>query len=476
MNTSRHHALPASRRGAVLITALLLATGLAIAIGSYVQITSTNLKISGRAFHNNSAMNLAETGLEEAMWSINQNMAGNASAWSGWTLNGSEATRTFGPFDLAQNTVGYTRVYVSSTLTSGAIPTVVAKASITPPNQASVDKWVSIILRQRSIFASGLVAKKSLTFHGNNASVDSWNSKPSGTVIPYSAGVRHDAGTVASLSVAVDMVLVNNADIWGYVATGYLSDDVSGNVGANGSVLGTTSAAQDKSSWVNANVDPSRISTDFTSSLSAVTAPTATYTALGNVSNNLTLPQAGDVAAADGKYYYSATGVSLTNKTLTVGSNKAVVLVATGDVSTGGGSGSIQINNGGSLALYAAADVTLSGNGVANGTASATTATTQQPVNFQIWGTSTTSQSINIKGNGVLSAVVYAPNASLFINGNGDVEGSFVANDVVMVGNAAFHYDESLGQFGGRSPYGISKWTELTSATQRATYQEKLAF
>ena len=177
-----------------------------------------------------------------------------------------------------------------------------------------------------------------------------------------------------------------------------------------------------------------------------------------------------------GKEANSPTSVSLTNKTLTVSVNKTVVLVASGNVSTGGGSGSIQIDNGGSLALYAAADVTLSGNGVANGTSSATTATTQQPVNFQIWGTSTTSQNIDIKGNGVLSAVVYAPNASLFINGNGDVEGSFVANDVVMVGNAAFHYDESLGQFGGSSPYGISKWTELTSAAQRATYQSKLNF
>ena len=45
MNTSRTS--PTSRRGAVLIVALLLATGLAIAIGSYLSITGTNLKISG---------------------------------------------------------------------------------------------------------------------------------------------------------------------------------------------------------------------------------------------------------------------------------------------------------------------------------------------------------------------------------------------------------------------------------------------
>jgi hypothetical protein len=471
MNTSRTS--PSSRRGAVLIVALLLATGLAIAIGSYLSITSTNLKISGRAFHNNTAMNLAETGLEEALWSINRNLEGNAAAWTGWTRDGSEATRTFGPVDLGQNIVGSTRVHVSNTTTSGSAPVIAVRASVSPNNQAPIEKWISVVLRKRSKFANGLVAKESITFRGNNASVDSWNSVSGGTIVPYSAGVRLDGGTVGSISVSVDAVLVKNADIWGYVATGF--DDVTNTVGAGGSILGADSAAKDKSAWTVATVDPDRVSTDFTSSLDPVTAPATTY-ALGNINNSLTLPRGGDTPSADGKYYYSTTGVSLTNKTLTVTGSKNVVLVATGDVSTGGGSGSIQINNGSRLELYAAADVTLSGNGVANGTSSAATATVQQPINFQIWGTNPTAQNIDIKGNGVLSAVVYAPTAALFINGNGDVLGSMVAKNVVMVGNASFHYDESLADFGGSSPYGISKWTELTSAAQRDDHREDLDF
>jgi Tfp pilus assembly protein PilX len=471
MNTSRTS--PASRRGAVLIVALLLATGLAIAIGSYLSITKTNLKISGRAFHNNTAMNLAETGLEEALWSINRNLEGNAAAWTGWTRDGSEATRTFGPVDLGQNTVGSTRVHVSNTSTSGSAPVIAVRATVSPNNQAPIEKWVSVSLRKRSKFANGLVAKESIVFRGTNASVDSWNSVSGGTIVPYSAGVRLDGGTVGSISVSVDAVLVKNADIWGYVATGF--DDVTNTVGAGGSILGADSAAKDKTTWDVATVDPDRVSTDFTSSMDPVTAPATTY-ALGSVSNDLTLPRSGDTPAADGKYYYSTTSVSLTNKTLTVTGSKNVVLVATGNVSTGGGSGSIQINNGSRLELYAAADVTLSGNGVANGTSSATTAVAQQPINFQIWGTNPTAQNIDIKGNGVLSAIVYAPSAAVFINGNGDVLGSVVAKNVTMVGNAAFHYDESLADFGGSSPYGISRWTELTSAAQRNDFREDLVF
>ncbi len=471
MNTS--HASRSSRRGAVLIVALLLATGLAISIGSYQAITINNLKIAGRAFHNNTAMNLAETGLEAALWSINRNLEGNASAWTGWSRDGSKATRTFGPVDLGQNTVGSTRVYVSNTATTGGTPVIAVKASVTPNHQAPIEKWVTVVLRKRSKFANGLVAKDSITFRGNNASVDSWNSVSGASIIPYSAGVRLDGGTVGSISVSVDAILVKNADIWGYVATGF--DDITNTVGVGGSILGADSAAKDKSDWTVATVDPDRVSTDFTSSLDPVTAPATNYP-LGAISGNLSLPRGGDTPAADGKYYYSTTGVSLTNKTLTVTGSKNVVLVATGNVSTGGGSGSIQINNGSRLELYAAADVTLSGNGVANGTSSATTATAQQPINFQIWGTNTTSQNIDIKGNGVLSAVVYAPTATVFINGNGDVLGSVVAKDVTMVGNAAFHYDESLADFGGSSPFGISKWTELTSAAQRAEYKDELDF
>ncbi|MCS6244057.1 MAG: hypothetical protein H2172_09405 [Opitutus sp.] len=395
MNTSRTS--PASRRGAVLIVALLLATGLAIAIGSYLSITGTNLKISGRAFHNNTAMNLAETGLEEALWSINRNLEGNAAAWTGWTLAGSEATRTFGPVDLGQNTFGSTRVHVSNTTTSGSAPVIAVRASVTPTNQAPIEKWISVVLRKRSKFANGLVAKESITFRGTNASVDSWNSVSGGTIVPYSAGVRLDGGTVGSISVAVDAVLVKNADIWGYVATGF--DDITNTVGAGGSILGADSAAKDKSDWTVATVDPDRVSTDFTSSMDPVTAPATTY-ALGSVSSGLTLPRSGDTPSADGKYYYSTSSVSLNGSAkspdnITITSGKNVVLVATGNIDLKG-NGEVRINDGGRLELYAAGDVSLAGNGVANGTSSATTATTKQPINFQIWGTNTTAQTISL--------------------------------------------------------------------------------
>jgi hypothetical protein len=109
--------------------------------------------------------------------------------------------------------------------------------------------------------------------------------------------------------------------------------------------------------------------------------------------------------------------------------------------------------------------------------ATSTAASANQPINLQIWGTKTSGvQDIHIAGNGVLSAVVYAPQGSVTINGNGDVMGSVVANDITLTGNALFHYDESLADFGGGNPFRVSIWKELTTASQRNAYATALSF
>jgi hypothetical protein len=52
--------------------------------------------------------------------------------------------------------------------------------------------------------------------------------------------------------------------------------------------------------------------------------------------------------------------------------------------------------------------------------------------------------------------------------------GSIVANNITVVGNAAFHYDESLANWGANNPYGIVKWRELLTAADRAAYASVL--
>jgi hypothetical protein len=54
--------------------------------------------------------------------------------------------------------------------------------------------------------------------------------------------------------------------------------------------------------------------------------------------------------------------------------------------------------------------------------------------------------------------------------------GSVVADNITLTGNAAFHYDEALGEPEGTSPYRVSKWEELTTAASRTAVAAHLEF
>ncbi len=461
-----------SERGSLLIVAMIMCAVIGISIASYIRLGVQSQKISNRALYNNGAINLAERGMEEAMYSINKMVNDATYTWSGWSVvnSGADAQRKWTGYAFDQNATGVVRVYVER-YQGATAPTIIARSTVTLGGAASapIEKWIKVTLAMTSKFANGLVAKDRITFNGNNASVDSWNSDPDNdpatASLKYSSTTKNDNGSVGSVSVSVNSVSVNNADIWGYVATG----GSPASVGSNGLVgpWGTASGT----------IAPGHSSTDFAASFDNVTPPAAySYTPIGAISGNTTLPGAVG-AAADGKYYIECPSVIFNNAALTISAGKEVVLklTSTSDaIKIGGGSGAINVAATGKLVIYTAGDVTVAGNGIMNG--GSDVATANQPLNFQIWGTKTSgTQSIDIKGNGALSGIIYAPFGSVKINGNGDVSGSVVANDITVVGNAAFHYDESLGNFGG-NPFRVAAWTELTSATDRAAYSSKLSF
>jgi hypothetical protein len=471
---------PRAQRGSVLIVSLIFAAIIAISLTSYIKMSSTALKLSYRSFDSIAAMNLADTGLEQAVWSFNQATAGSGSAWSGWTISGNNAQRTINGFALPHGATAVIKVYVQDYNSGGTPqPLIVARSIVTPASGPTQEKWVEVALKRRSLFATGLVAKDSISFTGNTG-VDSWNSDPDNNsataAIAYSAGVAHDRGSVGSVSVTSD-ITVQNADIYGYASVGGPSTTAI-TVGAQGRVGPYGTAAGYK--------DPSRIASDFTASLDDVTAPTTSGYTLVAITSPITLPRVGDTAAADGKYYYDVPSVTLNGSAtnmITVSGNVVLRVTSTvGTVMSLGGNASITINSGANLAVYTAGDVDLGGNGVING--GTTAGTINQPVNFQFWGTKATTalgtpQSINIHGNGAFSGIVYAPFAALRLSGGGSsggIWGSAVAKNITIVGNENFHYDESLASYGSNNPFGITKWRELVSAADRATYSSQLSF
>jgi len=461
-----------------MIVALILSAVIAISLASYIRLGVTSQAISNRALYNNAAMNLAENGLEEAMYSINKMVADSTYDWTDWkndgTADDSNAWRRFpsgnGTYTFDQNAKGYVRVYVTNYKGVKA-PVITTRATINLGGAASapIEKWVEVTLTKTSKFANGLVAKDTILFKGNLPTVDSWNSEKDGvgTYTPFSDAVKNDKGSVGSISVSLDSILVKNADIWGYVSTNN-ADDPTSDVYKNGSVLGKDSV-YDPATWQTKNVDPNRISTQFSANFDPVTMPSSS----GSI-GKITTP---------GTYGSNSTTTTVVCDSISL-SGKDEIVHFKGDVTliilapenteaikiTGNGSG-FTVDAGGTLKIYTAGNIDLTGQGIIN--------TDGAPKNVQIFGTSTSTssdQDIKIAGGGTFSGVIYAPNGSVTLNGDGSMKGSVVAEDITLTGNANFHYDESLGNLTTGNPFRVGKWKELTSATDRTAVSSKFNF
>jgi hypothetical protein len=436
----------------VLIVALLLAALIAVSLGSYLNLNLSSSRLAHRSFNGMAALNLAEAGAEEAVWSFNRAQQGHSDAWNGWSNNGAAAWRKFTDFDLGPNNRGHVKVYVD-TFNPGATarPKIVTQSSVGGTTDTTASKMIEVTLRRRSLFANGLVAKDAVVFAGAVSSVDSWNSDPDNSSatapVPYSTAVRNDRGTVGSTSVVNRAVLVNQANIWGYVATGGGAPEV----GSNGTVRGADTPA-------GVAVDPRRVTTDFNASFDNVLAPdNGIYLAA--------LPNVLGLSGVATRWRISA--IRLTgNETLTIRGDVTIVTTATtGDAISLTGNAQIIVPDGSRLTLYSAADVKIGGKGLVNANI--------QPITVQLYGVSTSpgGQDIQISGNGNLVGVVYAPNGDVTINGNGDVSGSVVARNIKLTGDAAFHYDESLAERESNQPFSIAKWRELTSSADKSRYE-----
>ncbi|MBA4138045.1 MAG: hypothetical protein C0518_12065 [Opitutus sp.] len=448
-SSSRGVAAPGDR-GAVLVVALLIMAVLALGLTSYLSMNVNSARQAQRGFQQAAAFNLAEAGAEEALWSFNQANAGAADAWSNWTLLEPAARRTWSGFDFGSAT-GNVKVYVDHRAPSGSTrPTIVALATVSAPGGAEVSKMLEVSLRRRSRFSAGLMAKDAIVFSGTRASVDSWNSDPDNNPatapVPYSSAVRNDRGSVASVSVGTRAVLVNQADVYGYVYTGGPQPEV----GRNGRITG-------RDTPVGVNIDPSRVTTDFS----------ATFPDVGAPADGISLASLGTTLGTEGEATrWRCANIALSGRqTLTILGDVTLILTAGSgaraiDVT---GNASIIIPANSSLTVYVEGDVLIAGNGIANDNV--------RPISCQIYGTNTTAsgQTIHLAGNGALQSVVYAPNADLKINGNGDIMGAAVARSIDLTGNADFHYDESLEHLDTDMPYGIDRWRELTTETARAS-------
>ena len=386
MNTLTRRRFPAARRrGSVLIVALIFSLIIGISLVSFIQLATNATKISYRTHYLGVAMNASETGLEQAMWEMN-NAAGT---WTNWTSPGPSGAhrRTF---DLGTVEGGATvKVNVYAQTGSSGSNWIISRAIITPPKGAAIEKWVRVTLRKRSLGAIGGLGKDGIVSSGNQVVMGSWNSDPDNNPatapIPYSSAVADDNMALATIS--FDATLSSgNADVNGKASVGSNTTDAI-QVGAQGYIgpFGTATGVK----------DPDSISANFSADIPAPSVPTGTYTYIGTISTATTLPRGGDTPQG-GVYYYTVDEISLNGSALTISPGKEVVINVTKTsgtaVSIGGNGGAIKVSgtsvtdtatnattySSGKLSLYTSGDFTVSGQGVVTNeiTAQTYTATT----------------------------------------------------------------------------------------------------
>lgn len=418
------------REGSTILAALMLGLIVASIAGLYLRSVTQEIRYTYHTRLMLSAVNVAEAGVEDALYAIQYN------DWTGWNSGayGYSYSRTL----YTGNRGEVRRVNTFIDTTDVSAPKILSEAIMTHDIGIEIRKQIRIDLDRSGVFSNGLTSRNGVTMNGNNVAVDSYNSGNGA----YHAGLnRNDNGSVASTSVSVGAVSIQNADIWGWVATGGGMPQV----GSKGSVLGADSPSE-------AKIDPNRISTDFYAEFPAVSAPT-----LSSPSTSLATWTMGTPHISS-EWKLSSLSVG-SGKTLKVSGD--VILVIDGDIDV---KGEIFVETGSSLTVYVKGDVDIGGNGIVNDK--------NPPADVVLFSTAKEGDGKQIKlhGNGALSAAVYAPFADVELKGGGSsgvMYGAVVGNEITLTGNYEFHYDEALSDYGTNGSYRLESWRELNDASAK---------
>lgn len=451
------------KEGSAIVAAIFIAVIIGVWMAATSRSSFTEYNMSKRYLDMQSALNFAESGLEEGIRCF------NSGDWTNWEThsNGHFRSMTLTSDDVVWVSPGMTgeiKVFVSNDASG---PAIAAEGSLTGVDGSTISRQIMVDMSSSSLYANGLLARRNVIMNGNNVVVDSFDSRL-GDYTPYSDVNRFSNGNVASLGLFNTNILLNNADIWGYLSVGGTFDvDLSFH---NNGTLGERGVTPigDK--------DLSRVAEDFYANLPPVTVPpyggwTDISTVNGGsseINGPLTIGNPTDTTPRE----YQLERISLSGNGDDLVIDGPVRLYVRRNVSISG-RGVIRITNNGSLELYSGESLSISGNGSAYGMQN----DTRKPERFMIYNTTPVDggTSVDVAGNGLVYAVVYAPNSNVHLQGGGSsgaVFGSIVGYEITLNGGYEFHYDEALADLGGGGGLAINHWRELKDVGERLPFDD----
>ncbi len=434
--------------GSILMVTVFLAGILGLTLGYYLWLVRAQNVLVAESQAWNSALALAEAGVEEGLAQINVSFGTNYinSAQANW---GSSGAGVYGPRSNSLDSGSYSVLLIAT----NPGPVLIATGYVVAPvlsNGQFISRTIQVTTTTSPAFPYAIGSGHSISLNGNNLSMDSFDSSDPN----YSTGQMYDpkkrkpGADVAAAAGFADNGIVQ---IYGTLRTG---PDVTLNLGVGGFVgdLNFSGPGAESAQYY---------SSDFNQQFRPVQSPnTVSFTppSSGQGTNRYVL---------DGGNFIINGDLSLNSgEALTVtGSGDSVLFVA-GNVFMAGaqsgprapGAASINIAPGCNLLLY-----------VAGTSAALTQVNTAGPATtFQYYGLpSNTSLAWN--GNTDFIGSIYAPQAKLTL-GSGtsyhhhtlyEFEGACIASSVTLNGRFQFHYDEALKRSLPPLGFVVSSWREL---------------
>jgi hypothetical protein len=403
------------RDGSALLFALGIALVLSLTLGGYFYLTISDRTLAARSLAWNSAIPVAEAGIEEAMTQLYYTGTNHLTT-NNWTLGGDGWYHKKGTLPSGS--------FYDTAIQPGAYPTIWSTGCVAAPfgTNIYIKRLVKVATQNSPTFGGGITAKGQITLTGG-ATADSFD----GSQGPYNPATATANVTVLSNgNVAGIIGMSGGGTIHGNAVTG-----PSGTV-TGGTVTGTIS--HDANVQINDPALPAGFSTgSYATSLPAGSVNGTNYT----------------YVAGTGNYEISTLTIQA-GKSMVVNGNAVIYVTSTANNSlVVGGSGFIYLAPGGHLALYLGGPSTISGQGMVNGN--------QRASDCFIYGLPTCT-AMTYSGGSVFYGVVDVPEADFKFTGGTGAAGSFTANTVLISGSGGVHYDTSLG---GPIGFVVRSWNEM---------------
>ncbi|MDB6170589.1 MAG: hypothetical protein JWM88_3453 [Verrucomicrobia bacterium] len=423
----------AGNDGSALLATLCFAAVLSLSLSSYLAVCYRSLYLSNRDMQVTRSIELAEMGIEEALWALSN---GN---WTGWSTAGSTATKTLlGPGNFENNVTNRIQLTITnynlptSSFTSTSTPaiTMTAMGRVILPDGTTISRTLQSLARPAQVFTNAIGATGTLSF-ASGGFVDSYDSSAGS----YSYSATLSAGNSAAV-ISGSTISLQNAQVFGFAST---TSNVSTPFqnGSSGKVVGPGTAA-------GTNIDSTRVSTAGNQPVFDLVVPSGGTTIYDPNNGNAVISHS---MAINTSGVYRLTAMDLGGPD-TISINAANVVLVVSDYVKLGGNSKIQVASGASLQLYVETNpssshrqLDIGGNGIIN--------VSQLPQNVSIVGLGTrTTSGLNsqITTDVAFYGSIYLPNDNIDISDNGFTAfGALVGKNIGFSGTGpSIHFDKAL--------------------------------